>query len=71
MTSRRSSFEPLEIRRLFALDLAIGDLNVHAALRQNIHNNPDTLSGGFGYDRAQVDVSPSADNLSRIDELLA
>jgi Ca2+-binding RTX toxin-like protein len=38
--------------------------------RQNIHNNPDTLSGGPGADRAQVDTSPSADNLAGIEELL-
>ncbi len=47
------------------------DVFVSRDTRQNIHNNPDTLSGGPGHDRAQVDVIPSADNLSSIDELLA
>ncbi len=47
------------------------DLFVSRDTRSDIYNNPDTLSGGPGYDRAQVDVSPSADNLASIDELLA
>lgn len=47
------------------------DVIVSRDTRSTIHNNPDTLSGGPGYDRAQVDVSPSADNLSSIEELLA
>ena len=47
------------------------DVFVSRDTRQNIHNNPDTLSGGPGFDQAQVDVTPSADNLSSIDELLA
>ena len=47
------------------------DVFVSRDVHQTIHNNPDTLSGGPGFDQGQVDVTPSADNLSSIDELLA
>jgi Ca2+-binding RTX toxin-like protein len=39
--------------------------------KSTIHHNPDTLSGGLGFDRAQVDLLPSADNVAGIEELLA
>jgi Ca2+-binding RTX toxin-like protein len=39
--------------------------------KQTIYNNPDTLSGGTGFDAAQVDTTPSADNLVSIEEMIA
>ena len=47
------------------------DLLLSRDARSTVHNNPDTLSGGVGFDRAQVDVVPSADNLAGIEELFA
>jgi Ca2+-binding RTX toxin-like protein len=60
---------------VFGLDQFIGGAGNDTIIARDVNNtaqhNPDIVSGGVGFDRAQVDESPFPDQLSSIDELLA
>jgi Ca2+-binding RTX toxin-like protein len=60
-----------EVGRDHFIGGAGNDVLLSRDVRQNIWNNPDTLSGGTGNDAAQVDTTPSADNLVSIEEMIA